>query len=109
MRIFEILFWNNEPAEGNRSEPQLDLPPALFSDDLTNLANVFTRRGLVKSFWNLGGSEEQPRGPAPPDAEPELIPNGTSEPGMASWEAEPVETEPAVGQHRLVPYRTGRQ
>jgi hypothetical protein len=105
MRITEILSWNNEPAEGNRPDPLLDLPQPHFNDDPSNLANAFTRRGLVKSFWNLPGSEGQPPGPAPPNAETELIPDGTSEPGMASWEAEPVEIEPPVGQHRLVPFR----
>ena len=59
MRITEILFWNTEPTERNRSGPQLDLPPVQFS-----LANAFTRRGLVKHFWNLNGWEVQPSGPA---------------------------------------------
>jgi hypothetical protein len=97
MRITEILFWNNEPTEGNRPDPQLDLPPAPFSDDPTNLANAFTRRGLVKHFWNLSGSEGQPSGPAPPDAENELIPSGTLEPTTASWQAEPFATEHPLG------------
>src|SRR6266404_7559539 len=103
MRISEILFWNNEPTEGVRSEPQRDLPPARFHDDLTNLANAFTRSGLVKHFWNLSGSEEQPSGPAPPHAGTESIPRRTLEPTTASWQAEP-ETDPSVGQHRLVPF-----
>jgi hypothetical protein len=105
MRIYEILFWNNEPAEGNRPDPQLDLPPSRFTDDPTNLANAFTRRGLVKSFWNLNGSEGQPSGPAPPDAGTQLIPSRTLEPTTASWEAEPVEEERPVGLHRPVPFR----
>ena len=86
MRISEILYWNNEPSEMHRADPQLDFPSAPFSDDPTNLANAFTRRGLVKHFWNLNGSEGQPSGPTPPDFETELIPNGTSEPTTASWE-----------------------
>src|SRR6267142_1676640 len=94
MRISEILFWNNEPTERNRSDPQLNLPSARFGDDLTNLANAFTRSGLVKQFWNLNGSEAQPSGPAAPDAGTESIPSGTLEPTRASWEAEPVETQP---------------
>ena len=105
MRIAEILFWNNEPAEANDYEPQLDQAPAPFSNDLTNLGNAFTRRGLVKHFWNLTGSERPPSGPAPPDTETELIPNGTLEPTTASWQAEPVEAEPPVGRHELVPFR----
>jgi hypothetical protein len=105
MLIAEILFWNNEPTEAYRSDPQLDLSPTPFSDDPTNLANAFTRSGLVKHFWNLPGSEGQPLGPAPPDPEPELIPSGTLEPTMASWEAEPVETERPVRLHPLDAFR----
>jgi hypothetical protein len=105
MLISEILFWNNEPTEGSRSDPQLDVPQPPFPNDLANLANAFTRRGAVKHFWNLNGSEGQPSGPAPPDDETELIPNGTLEPTTASWQAEPVDTEPLAGRNRLVPYR----
>jgi hypothetical protein len=107
MRIHEILYWSNEPAEDDRSNPQLDLPSPPFSDDPTNLANAFTRDGKVKHFWNLPGSEGQPSGPAPPNPETELIPSGTLEPikAAASWQAEPVGEEPPVGQHRLVPFR----
>ena|SRR6266446_4230185 len=108
MRIFEILYWNNETSEKNLSNPQPDLPQAPFSDDLANLANAFTRSGLVKHFWNLNGLEDQPSGPAPPNAEPELIPNGTLEPTTAPRQAEPLETEPPVGLHRLVPFRRYR-
>jgi hypothetical protein len=97
MRIAEVLFWSNGSAAGNRPDPQLDLPPPRFNDDPTNLANAFTRRGLVKSFWNLHGSEGQPSGPAPPGAETELIPSGTLQPTTASWEAEPVEEKPSAG------------
>ena len=53
MRIYEILFWNNEPTTRDRSDPQLGPPPVPFSDDPTNLAHAFTRSGLVKHFWNL--------------------------------------------------------
>jgi hypothetical protein len=103
MRIYEILFWNYQPTEANRSDLQSDLPPAPFSDDLTNLGNAFTRRGLVKHFWSLSGSEVQPSGPAPPDTETDLIPNSTLEPTTAPWQAEPVQTEPPVSLHRPVP------
>jgi hypothetical protein len=108
MRIYEILFWNDEPTDGDRSDPQLHLPPAQFSGDLTNLAHAFTRSGLVKHFWNLNGSEGQPPVPARPDGETELIPSGTLEPTTASWQAEPVENEPPVGRHRPIPYRQHR-
>jgi hypothetical protein len=89
MRIAEILFWDNRSTERNRSDPQRDLPSARFNDDLTNLANAFTRSGLVKHFWNLDRSEGQPSGPAPPDAEPESVPSGTLEPTTASWRPSP--------------------
>jgi hypothetical protein len=108
MRISEILFWSNERTLGNRSDPQPDLPPTPFSDELKNLANAFTRRGLVKHLWNPYGWEGQPSGPPPPDGGNELIPSGTLQPTTASWEAEPVEKEPPVGQHRLVPFRQYR-
>jgi hypothetical protein len=108
MKIFEILLWNNAPNEGNRFDSQLNLSPARFSDDLTNLANAFTRSGLVKQFWNLNGSEAQPSGPAAPDAGTESTPSGTLKPTTASWQAEPVENEPPVGRHRLVPFRQYR-
>jgi hypothetical protein len=106
--ISEILYWNNEPTEAHRSDPQLGPAYASFSDDPTNLVNAFTRGGLVKHFWNLNGSEEQPSGPAAPDAENELIPSGMLEPTTASWEAEPLENEPTMGQHRLIPFRQYR-
>jgi hypothetical protein len=51
-------------TEKPTTDPQLDLRPAPFSNDPTNLAHAFTRRGLVKSFWNLNGSEHQPSGRA---------------------------------------------
>jgi hypothetical protein len=105
MRISEILYWNNEPTEAHHSDPQLGPPPVPFSDDATNLANAFTRSGLVKHFWNLPGSEGQPSGLAPPDAGTEVIPRGTLEPTTASWEAEPIEAEPPVGRQELVPFR----
>ena len=108
MRIAEILFWSNKPAEPKDYEPQLDQPPARSSDDVTKLATAFTKRGLVKRFWNLRGTEAQPFGPAPPDAEAEVIPSGTWQPTTASRQAEPVEIEPPVGLHPLIPFRQYR-
>ena len=104
MRISEVLFWSDQPLESDRAERHLDIPAARVDDDLTNLGNAFTRRGLVKRFWNLNGSEGQPSGPAPPDPETELIPSGTSQPTTASWEADPVEEEPrlvCIGRFRF--------
>jgi hypothetical protein len=109
MRIHEILFTDNNTTGMNRFDPQLRSSPAPFSDDPTNLANAFTRSGLVKHFWNINGSGGQPSGPAPPDAGTELIASGTLEPTTASWEADPVHDESPVGLHRLVPYRAVRQ
>ena len=97
MKICEVIFWNNEPEEENIFDPQR-------SDDLTNLAKTaFTRSGLVKHFWHLDGSGSQPSGPAPPNHEPELIPDGMLQPSAASWAAGPIETEPEAGQYRRVP------
>ena len=102
MRISEVLFWSDQPLESDRAERHLDIPAARVDDDLTNLGNAFTRRGLVKHFWNLNGSEVQPSGPAPPDTETDLIPNSTLEPTTAPWQVEPVQ-EPPVSLHRPVP------
>ena len=104
MRICEILFYNDQPTEEDHAGWQPDLARPQYSDDLTNLANAFTRRGLVKHLWNVDGSEEQPSEPAPPRPEPELIPDGTLQPTTASWQGEPVETEPQADQHRLDPF-----
>ena len=87
MRIAEILFWNNESTEGNRSDPQLYLPHDPSDDLFKKLASDYTKDRLVQRFWNLKRSESQPLGPAAP-AETELIPNGTLEPTAASSEAE---------------------
>jgi hypothetical protein len=75
---------------------------------LANLASAFTKDGAVKHFWYLNRLGRQPSEPAPPDADPELIPNGTLQPPNASGQAEPVKTEPSVGQDRLVPFRQYR-
>src|SRR5580693_5063908 len=105
MRISDVVFWSDQALEGSRSDYHHDIPAPRDDDDLTNLGNAFTRRGLVKHFWNLNGSEEQPSGPAPPDPGTDLIPSGTLEPSAASWQAEPVETEPQVARHRLDSFR----
>jgi hypothetical protein len=60
---------------------------------------------LVKHHWNLNGSEEQPNGPAPPDAATAEAPSHVPEPTTTCVQAEPVEEEPPVGLHRLVPFR----
>src|SRR6266446_6346268 len=97
MRIQEILFWSNHSADENRPDPHFNFPPDPFDTDLTNLGSAFTKDGKVKKFWDLNRLESQPSGPAPPDAESELIPRGTLDPTTASWQAEPVETERPVG------------
>jgi hypothetical protein len=106
MRIHEILF---HPIDGNIPDPYRDVPQVPPGDDLSKLAQAFTRRGLVKHFWNMNRSEAQPSGPEPPDPETELVPSGTSEPITALWQAEPVEEEPPTGLHRLFPSRDYRQ
>ena len=109
MRISDVLFWSDQTLEVNRSGYQLDVPTPRVDDDLTNLAKAFTRRGLVKHFWNANGSEEEPSGLAAPDAETNLVPNGTLEPNTAFRQDEPLETEPVVGQYRIVPFRPYRE
>jgi hypothetical protein len=105
MRIYEILNWNNDPAEEVRPHPHPHLPTIQFNNGLGNLASAFTRGGLVKHHWNLCGSEEQPSGPAPPHAGTDLIPSSALQPTTASWQAEPAEIEHPVGQQRLVGFR----
>jgi hypothetical protein len=80
-----------------------------FSDDPTNLANAFTRSGLVKHFWNLNGSEGQPSGRAPPDADTELIPSGTSEAKRRLGKLSLSKQSPRRDRHRLVPFRQYRE
>jgi hypothetical protein len=72
MRVAEILFWNNEPAEGNFFDSQFDLSHDPSSSLFTKLARAYAKDRLLKRFWNLKGSESQPFGPAPPDNETEL-------------------------------------
>jgi hypothetical protein len=93
MIIAEMLYWNSQSTERDRPGSQLNLSPPQFTDDPRTFANAFTRRGLVKHFWNPDRSGEQPSGHAPPDPKTELIPSGTLEPTAASWEADPAETE----------------
>jgi hypothetical protein len=96
MRIAEILFWNNETTEGNRSDLQLYLSHDASSDLFAKLANAYAKDRLLKRFWNAKGSEAHRSGPAPPDGENELIPSGTLEPTTASsW-------QPAVPRYRGV-------
>jgi hypothetical protein len=101
MRIYEIVFWDHDPAEESRS---IDFFPGPLDNGMANLARAaFTRRGLVKHLWYTRGSEEQPSGPAPLDAGPDVIPSGTLEPTTASVPAKPVEEEPLPDQYPLVP------
>ena len=108
MRIQEVIFWNKDPAERNGSDPQLDLAPAPFSNDLAKLARAFTKHGRVKHLWYLDGLEGQPSEPGPSETEAELIPRGMPGPIAASWQAEPVETERPIGHYRKVPFRQYR-
>lgn len=97
MRISEIIQWNIDTTLGNHSDSRLDVPPGSFNRDPANLANAFTRRGLVKSFWNLNGTEAQPSEPAPPDAGAALIPSGTIEPTVTYRQAGSAATQPKMG------------
>jgi hypothetical protein len=79
MRIHEILFSNDNPAEGNSSDSYCDFSLGPSSYDLANLANAFTKHGVVKYLWNLD-TEEQ----ALPGAETEVTPSRVPEPPTAS-------------------------
>lgn len=57
MRILEVLFCDNQPIVGDRANPEIDLHQDPLGDEVTDLANAFTRGGLVKHFWNLNGSD----------------------------------------------------
>lgn len=85
MRIHEILFWNNDPTEQNHPESQLDLSPDPSRELFTKLARTYAKDCLKKRFWKLKGSQRQPPGSVPLDAETELIPSGTLEPTAGSW------------------------
>jgi hypothetical protein len=93
MRIHEIIFPNNEPADMKRADPRLDIPQYRFDNDLSKLANAFTKHGVVKSFWYLNGSEDQPSEPAPPTGT-ELMPSDNLEPAITSWKPHPGQDEP---------------
>ena len=93
MRIHEIIFPNNEPADMKRADARPDTPPYPINHGLSKLANAFTKHGVVKSFWYLNGSEDQPSEPAPPTGT-ELMPNDNLDPAITSWEADPSQEEP---------------
>jgi hypothetical protein len=106
MRIYEILFQNDISAQVDHPDPYLDFPPGPFDNDLTNLATAFTKNGMVKRFWDVDKLVHQPSGPgAADDAETGLMPTDTLGPTMVSVQAEPVEQEPSLHKHRLVPFR----
>jgi hypothetical protein len=100
MRIEEVLYWNNNPAE-DRYDPYLDVPPGP-SDKVTDLARAaFTRDGRVKLLWDLDRLERHFSGATPSDAETELTPSDNSEPPLA-WQDHPAETDPTPGPNGLV-------
>jgi hypothetical protein len=105
MRIFEILFWGNEPTEADRSDPLLNLSQAPSGDLFTALASAYTKDRLIRRFWNEKGSELGPLRPVPPDAEAKTIASSAAEPTTASWPAEPT-AEPGVGQTSALPFST---
>jgi hypothetical protein len=103
MRIHEILYWDNGPAVHHRADPRLEIPPYQFDNDLSKLASAFTKHGVVKRFWYLNGSEDQPSEPAPPTAAgTELMPNDHLEPAITSRE-EPDATMALTQPNRLEP------
>ena len=86
MRIHEVIFPNDnyDPAVRHRADPRLDIPPYRFDNGLSKLASAFTKHGVVKSFWYLDGSEDQPSEPASPTGT-ELMPSDNLDPAITSW------------------------
>ena len=83
-----------------RADPRLDITPYRFDNDLSKLANAFTKHGVVKSFWYLNGSEDQPSEPAPPTGT-ELMPSDNLDPAITSWEAHPSHQEEPYAEMAL--------
>src|SRR5690348_12493353 len=104
MRIREIIFRNNDPAEGNRTDPRRDVPTYPYDNDLSKLASAFTKHGVVKRFWYLNGSEDQPSEPAPPTGT-ELMPSDNLDPAITSSEARPSQDEPNAAMALTPPNR----
>ena len=104
MRIHEIIFRNNHPAERNRPDPHGHFPTYPYDNDLSKLASAFTKHGVVKRFWYLNGSEDQPSEPAPPTGT-ELMPSDHLEPAITSWEADPGHDEPYAAMAPTQPNR----
>lgn len=102
MRIHEIIFPNNEPAERNCADP----PAYEFDNDLADLAGAFTKGGAVKHFWYLNSLERQSAEPASPTAPgTELVRSGNLEPAITSWEADPGLEEPYAAMPSTQPNR----
>jgi hypothetical protein len=103
MRIYEVIFRNNDPVVHHRADPRLEIPTCQFDNDLSKLASAFTKHGVVKRFWYLNGSEDQPSEPAPPTAAgTELMPSDHLEPAITSRE-EPDATMALTQPNRLEP------
>ena len=93
MRIHEIIFRHSDSPERNRPVPHRNVPSYPYDNDLSKLAGAFTKHGVVKRFWYLNGSEDQPSETAPPTGT-ELMSSDHLEPAITSWEADPGEEEP---------------
>jgi hypothetical protein len=104
MRIHEIIFPNNEPADMKRADARPDTPPYPIDHGLAKLASAFTKHGVVKRFWYLNGSEDQPSEPAPPTGT-ELMPSDHLEPAITYWEADPGQDEPYAAMALTPPNR----
>jgi hypothetical protein len=104
MRIHEIIFPNNEPADMKRADARPDTPPYPIDHGLSKLASAFTKHGVVKRFWYLNGSEDQPSEPAPPTGT-ELMPSDHWEPVITSWEADAGQDEPYAAMALRPPNR----
>ena|SRR5690242_13676060 len=106
MRIHEIIFRNNDPPERNRSLPHRNVPSYPYDNDLSKLANAFTKDGVVKLFWYVNGLEDESSEPAPPTAAgTELMPSDNLEPAITSWEADAGQEEPYAAMALTQPNR----
>jgi hypothetical protein len=108
MRIYELLFRNSEPIEGNLSDSYLDSAQVPSCGLFTKLANAYRTDRFVKRFWGQKGLEGHPARPPPPDAGTELIPTGALEPSTPSMRTGAVEEQSPVGLRHLIPVRRHR-
>jgi hypothetical protein len=104
MRIHEILFWSNDSAEGDPSDPYFDFPPGPPDHAMADLARAaFPKDGRVKRLWGLNRLQRLPS-EATASAETELSPSDNLEPPFPR-QSDSIETDPPLGPNGLAPSR----